>query len=77
MKLPSGVKLSGPLSSIFTAAVSRHGARWIALFISTSNWSQSSGSSWNSKPSGMRGTFHGFARGSKPPITRPPTSSLK
>ena len=76
MKLPSSVKLSGPFSSSLTSAVSRHGVRWIAFVIRISKWSQSSGSSWNSKPSGIGSTFHGFAFGSKPPITRPPTSSL-
>ena len=76
MKLPSGVKLSGPLSSIFTFAVSRHGVRWIAFVISTSNWSQSSPSNWNWKVLGIGSTIHGFALGSKPPISMPPTSSL-
>ena len=76
MKLPSVVKLSGPFSSSFTGAVARQGVRWMALVIRISNWSQSSGSSWNSKPSGIGSTFHGLAFGSKPPITRPPTSSL-
>ena len=76
MKLPSGVKLSGPFSSILIFAVSRHGVRWIAFVISSSNWSQSSPSSWNWKVAGIGSTFHGLAFGSKPPITRPPTSSL-
>ena len=76
MKLPSGVKLSGPLSSIFTGAVCRQGVRWIALFISTSNWSQSSPSSWNWKLAGIGSTRQGLATGSKPPISSPPTSSL-
>jgi hypothetical protein len=54
MKLPSGVKLSGPLSSILIFAVSRQGVRWMALVISGSNWSQSSSSSWNWKRAGDR-----------------------
>ena len=43
----SAVKLSGPLSSIFTFAVDRQGVRWMALFMRISNWSQSSSKSWN------------------------------
>ena len=76
MKLPSGVKLSGPLSSIFTGAVSRQGVRCIAFFISGSNCSQSSSSSWNWKVFGMGSMRQGLATGSKPPISSPPTSSL-
>ena len=46
--------------------------------MSTEKWSQSSSSSWNSNGYGIAsGETHGFASGSKPPTTRPPTSSLK
>ena len=46
--------------------------------ISTSNWSQSSGSSWNSNGSGISSeASQGLASGSKPPISSPRTSSLK
>ncbi len=49
-----------------------------ALSISTEKCSQSSSSSENSKGWGIRsGETHGLASGSKPPTTRPPTSSLK
>ena len=37
------------------------------VFIKISNWSQSSGKAWNSKPSGMPSMPHGLAFGSKPP----------
>ena len=76
MKLPSGVKLSGPLRSILILAVSRQGVRWIAAVISGSNWSQSSSRSWNWNVAGIGSTVHGLAFGSKPPMSRPPTSSL-
>ena len=77
MKLPSGVKLSGPFSSILMPAVPSAGTRCTAFVISGSNCSQSSGSSWNSNFSGMPSMPQGFAASSKPPMTRPPTSSLK
>jgi 4-methylaminobutanoate oxidase (formaldehyde-forming) len=37
---------------------------------------QSSSSNWNWKVAGIGSTVQGLARGSKPPISRPPTSSL-
>ena len=46
--------------------------------MSTEKWSQSSSRSWNSNGYGIvSGERHGFASGSKPPTTSPPTSSLK
>ena len=56
---------------------SSDGTRISALSIRIWNWSQSSGSMPNSKSSGMMSLFHGLASGSKPPISSPPTSSLK
>ena len=44
----------------------------------TEKCSQSSSRSWNSNGYGIRsGATHGFASGSNPPTTSPPTSSLK
>ena len=76
MKLLSGVKLSGPFMKVLISAVSSAGRRISAFSIRIWNWSQSSGSMPNSKFSGMPSIAHGFATGSKPPISSPPTSSL-
>ena len=47
----------------------------MAFVSSGSNWSQSAPSNWNWKLLGIGSTAHGFAFSSKPPISRPPTSS--
>jgi hypothetical protein len=41
-----------------------------------SNFSQSSFRVWKMNGSGMRSVPHGLAHGSKPPMSRPPTSSF-
>ena len=46
-----------------------------ACSIRSWKWSQSSGSSENAKSTGMPSIPHGLATGSKPPMSRPPTSS--
>ena len=74
-KEPSGVKLSGPLSSIFTPAVSSAGSRCSAFLIIGSKWSQSSGSNWKAKSSPSRSGSMGLACGSKQPMSSPPESS--
>ncbi len=70
------MKLSGPFMKVLMPVFSSEGTRISALSIRIWNWSQSSGSMPNSKSSGTV-SFHGLACGSKPPISRPPTSSLK
>ena len=72
MKLPSRVKLSGPLSSIRTSAVSSAGMRCMALRSIGSKWSQSSFSRSNEKFRGSRSSGSAFAFGSKQPARRPP-----
>ena len=74
-KAPSGVKLSGPLSSIFTCAVSSTGSRCRAFRIIGSKWSQSSGSSRKAKSSPRRSGSSALPIGSKQPISNPPESS--
>ncbi len=53
MKLPSGVKLSGPLIICLTPAWASAGTRSIAWIMCGSKWSQFSSRSWNSNLSGM------------------------
>ncbi len=53
MKLPSGVKDSGPLVRVLMPAPSSAGTRTSACSMSGSKWSQSDSSSEKTKPSGM------------------------
>ena len=57
-KSASGVNASGPLKNIFTSTVSIAGTRRIAFSNSSCIRSQSSGSSFASKPSGMPSSAH-------------------
>ena len=71
----SGVKLSGPFSSILTSAVSSAGSRCRALAIIGSKWSQSSANSPKAKSGPMASGLIGLPIGSKHPTNRPPESS--
>ena len=73
----SGVKLSGPLTRRWTSALASAGTRTMALVMRISNCCQSSFNRVKAKSSGTSRESQGLATGSKPPMTRPPTSSLK
>ena len=75
MNIPSGVKLSGPFSSIRASAVSSTGSRCSAFIIIGSKWSQSSGRRPKAKSSPSAPGGIGFPIGSKQPISSPPLSS--
>ena len=74
--LVSGVKLSGPFMKVWMPAASRAGRRFRPAVMKGSNWSQSSGNCRKARAPSALSASQGLARGSKPPSTNLPASSL-